>query len=304
MLLTHVVSPEEDGLTLQALLRGPLRLSQRQALAAKREDRVRVDGMPSFSNRRVRAGQRVSVELGGFAQEKAPGDQASGALQKPVVLYEDGALLAAFKPPMLQCHPSPSAPGWSDTLEARVRAYLGASAHPVHRLDAETSGIVLFAKLPYAQAVLQRQFSEGAVQKTYLAWVFGRPEPARGMVDAPIARSEPDSFTRVVRADGQRAVTEYDTLRTAPAGQGGLPVSLVSLHPVTGRTHQLRVHMAHIGCPLLGDARYGTEESGALSRELGLAEHRLCAVSMRFLHPLTGESLSISCPPPPGFSPL
>ena len=292
MTLTHIVSANEDGLTLEQLLRGPLSLSARQSREAKKAGGVTVDGAPFFSNQRLRAGQSVRVALADYAPPRE-----TGALHGVRVLYEDDALLAVYKPALLQCHPSPSAPGGSDTLEARVSAHLHASAHPVHRLDAETRGIVLFAKLPYAQAHLQRQMQEGRFQKAYRAWIFGVPSPESGEINAPIARLTPDSFTRVVRADGQHAATRYAVLRTVqipPCGESPR-VSLVSLEPLTGRTHQLRVHMAHIGCPLLGDARYGTPASQSASLALGLSHHQLAAVSLRFTHPMTGKTVALSC---------
>ena len=295
MTFTHTVTTQEDGLTLQALLRGPMALSARQAREAKAT--LTVDGAPFFANQPVRAGMVVRVELMGYAGAARP-----GAKETPLrVLYEDDALLAVFKEAMLQCHPSPSAPNGSDTLEARVQQYLHAPAHPVHRLDAETSGIVLFAKLPFAQARLQQQMQTGAFQKTYEAWVLGAPHPPQGEIDAPIARETPDSFTRVVRADGQRAVSRYELLRTVPIPGG--EAALLALHPLTGRTHQLRVHMAHIGHPLLGDTRYASPESAAASVALGITHHQLAAVALRFKHPLSGEPIALSCPARFDFTP-
>ena len=297
MTLTHTVAPQEDGLTLQALLRGPMALSARQVREAKAQGALTVDGAPMFANQPVRAGMTVRVTLTGYAGVARPGAQDTPLR----VLYEDDALLAVFKEAQLQCHPSPSAPNGSDTLEARVQRYLCAPAHPVHRLDAETTGIVLFAKLPFAQARLQQQMQTGAFQKTYQAWVFGVPDPPQGEIDAPIARLTPDSFTRVVRADGQRAVSRYGLLRTAPIPGG--EAALLALSPLTGRTHQLRVHMAHIGHPLLGDTRYASPESEAASRALGLSWHQLCAVALRFDHPVTGEPVAVSCPAQFSFDP-
>lgn len=288
MTLTHSVTPQEDGMTLQALLRGPMALSARQAREAKAT--LTVDGAPFFANQRVRAGMLVRLTLSGYASAACPGTK-----EVPLrVLYEDDALLAVYKEALLQCHPSPSAPSGSDTLEARVQRYLHASAHPVHRLDAETTGIVLFAKLPFAQARLQQQMQVGEFQKTYEAWVFGVPDPAQGEIDAPIARVTPDSFTRVVRMNGQRAVSRYETLRTAPLPGG--EAALLALSPITGRTHQLRVHMAHIGHPLLGDTRYASPESAAVSDALGLTHHQLAAVALRFVHPFSGQPVALSCP--------
>ena len=291
MLLEHIVSPAEDGQTLRQLLRGAMALSGRQAREAFSKGAVSVDAAPFFSNQPVRTGMVVRVALGGYGDTPAPKDVP------PVeVVFEDDALIAVFKPAPLQCHPSPSAPGGSDTLQARVTAYLGAPAHPVHRLDSETTGIVLFARLPFVQAHLQQQMQRGDFAKGYQAWVLGTPSPEAGTVDAPIARQSPDSFTRVVSPDGQRAVSRYRTLRTISM-PGGQASSLLALSPVTGRTHQLRVHMAHIGCPLLGDARYGTAASQAISAQLGLTHHQLSAVSLRFVHPITGRQLELTHAP-------
>lgn len=290
MLLTHIVSPEEEGLTLHQLLRGPMALSGRETRNAKAEGAVTVDAAPFFSNQKVSAGMVVRVVLQDYESTKAPAAAAA-----PVdVLYEDDALIAVHKPALLQCHPSPSAPGGSDTLESRVSAYLGRPVHPVHRLDRETTGIVLFAKLPYAQAHLQRQMAEGSFQKTYQAWICGVPSAVSGVIDAPIRRENPDSFTRVVAEDGQRAVSRYAVLKTVHL-EDGCTIALMELSPVTGRTHQLRVHMTHIGCPLLGDTRYFTEASARLSASLGLTYHQLSAVSVSFVHPITGQAIQLTC---------
>lgn len=286
MRIAYTVPPEEDALTLAQILRGPMGLSARQAREAKQAG-VTVDGAPLFPSQRVGAGRTVFAQLQGYAAS-APVPDAP-----PIdVLLEDDALLAVRKPAGLQCHPSASAPGGSDTLEARVQAYLRSPAHPVHRLDADTTGIVLFAKLPFAQANLQRQMRDGTFAKTYRAWVCGAPPADDGVIDAPIAPADPASFTRVVRADGQRAVSRYRVVQTLRAPDA---LSLVELSPETGRTHQLRVHMAHIGCPLLGDMRYGTDASRALSARLAVGHHQLSAVALRFAHPLTGKAVLVSC---------
>ncbi|MBP3655216.1 MAG: RluA family pseudouridine synthase [Clostridia bacterium] len=291
MIITHIVSPEEDGMSLHALLRGPMSLSARQTRMVKQQGAVTVDAAPFYSNQPVHAGMIVRVQIQAF-----DGEENTRIMDAVRVEYEDEALLIVFKPALLQCHPSPSAPRGSDTLEERVRQYLGRPAHPVHRLDAETSGLVLFAKAPFAQAHLQKQMQDGLFRKTYLAWVYGIPETQNGLIDAPIDRQTPDSFTRVVREDGQRAVSRYHLLRSVSLG-GSDTASLMELSPLTGRTHQLRVHMTHIGHPLLGDARYYTSASNAASASLGLTHHQLCAVSLQCVHPVTGSPLHTTCAP-------
>lgn len=291
MILTHTVTDAEAGLTLQQLLRGPMVLSGRQTRNAKAQGAVTVDAAPFFSNQRLAAGMVVRVVLDDY--DAAPGKAHPAGAAPLEIVFEDDALLAVFKPALLQCHPSPSAPGGSDTLEGRVRAYLGAPAHPVHRLDSETTGLVLFAKLPYSQAHLQQQMTSGAFHKTYEAWVLGSPEPPEGEIDAPIAREHPDSFTRIVSPNGQRAVSRYRTLERLSLPDGQVAAH-VQLSPVTGRTHQLRVHMTHIGCPLLGDTRYVTPASQAVSRRLGLTYHQLSAVTLSFVHPLTGKRITLT----------
>lgn len=298
MELIHVVTAEEVGLTLHQLMRGPLALSARQTRNAKAQGAVTVDAAPFFSNQRLSEGMVVRIILDGYDAPVQAGDPSV----PPEIIYEDEALLAVFKPALLQCHPSPSAPRGSDTLESRVQRYLGYGAHPVHRLDSETTGIVLFAKLPYAQAHLQQQMHEGKFTKSYRAWVLGCPDPCEGEIDAPIAREHPDSFTRIVTPGGQRATSRYKTLRRVHLANGQL-VTLMQLSPVTGRTHQLRVHMTHIGCPLLGDTRYRTEESVAVSQALGLKYHQLSAVSLSFSHPLTGEYIELTHPASFAFDP-
>ena len=142
-----------------------------------------------FSPTSVGAGRTIRIPL---AEYDKPGDfSASGDV---AVLYEDDALLAVRKPAPCRFTLS-SAPRGAITLEGRVQRYLHSGAHPVHRLDAETTGIVLFAKLPYAQAHIQRQMQAGAFRKEYLAWVCGVPAAPEGVIDAPIDRIAPDSFT-------------------------------------------------------------------------------------------------------------
>ena len=279
MFLSYITTESDGALTLDQLLRGPLSLSAREAREAKRLG-LTVDGAPFFANQRVGAGRTLRIPL---AEYDRPGDfSASGDV---AVLYEDDALLAVRKPAPLQVHPSPSAPRGADTLEGRVQRYLHSGAHPVHRLDAETTGIVLFAKLPYAQAHIQRQMQTDAFRKEYLAWVCGVPAAPEGVIDAPIARLGTGA-KRAVRPDGRRAVTHYRVEQAA----GGR--ALIRLRLETGRTHQIRVHLAHIGCPICGDYLYG--------RELPELKDRfaLHSARLRCVQPVTGKTVEVVEPLP------
>ena len=149
------------------------------------------------------------------------------------------------------------------------------------RLDRDTFGIVLLAKNAHVHTLLQ----ETRVCKTYHARTWGGPEADSGIIDAPIARKPLPSLLREIRPDGKPSVTEYRVLE-----RNGMLCKL-ELHPVTGRTHQLRLHCAHMGFPILGDPQYGSEESQRISGELGLTHQQLCAKRLEFTHPITGEVL-------------
>ena len=151
------------------------------------------------------------------------------------------------------------------------------------RLDRDTFGIVLLAKNSHVHALLQTL----EVTKTYHALTFGGPEEDSGIIDAPIARRELPSLLRYVSPEGKPSLTEYRVLERK--GQ----LCKLALRPVTGRTHQLRVHCSHMGWPILGDPQYGTEESQQLSCGLGLQHQMLCAKTLEFEHPMTGEEMKL-----------
>jgi 23S rRNA pseudouridine1911/1915/1917 synthase len=213
-----------------------------------------------------------------------------------LLLYEDRDILAVDKPAGVLVHPSRAQ--YRGTLLSRALGYLRETgqplcAHPVHRLDRGTSGIVLFAKHPHIQARWMRALQAGAVQKTYEALALGAFPALEGRIDAPIARASAAGQRREARRDGQPALTDYRALETLSVR--GRVVTRVAFFPATGRTHQLRVHSLWAGCPLLGDALYCTPESLALSQALGLDAQLLRAVALAFPHPLTGEPVRIRC---------
>jgi len=281
MLLTHTASREGKLLTF---LRRELALSSSLVKRLKWHNAFLVDGTPVHTDHKVLPGQTITVLLDEAEPEFPPED---GPLD---ILYEDDALLAIDKPAGLLMHPS----FYRDTgtLANRLLGYYQrtgqpCAVHPVSRLDRDTFGVVLLAKNAHIHAKMMEQLQSGRVQKTYEALIWGGPTEDEGRWTFPIARRGGESLLREVREDGQTAETRFRVLRRFAA------CSHLELEPVTGRTHQLRVHCAHMGCPILGDPQYGTADSLALSRTMNLPHQQLCAVRLTFLHPLTGEHLTL-----------
>ena len=255
---------------LLRFLRRDLGMSSSLVSRLKFQNALLVNGEPARTDFIVRPGDEVRVLL----DERMPDYPAEpGPLD---ILYEDAAMIALDKPPGLIMHPTFNRT--TGTLANRLLAHYletgqACAVHPVSRLDRDTFGVVLLAKNAHIHALLNKSPKE----KLYEALVVGTPEPLCGEINAPIARLNPTSLLRCVRADGKPAVTQYETLVPGEITQ-------VALRPLTGRTHQLRVHMAYIGCPILGDPQYGqaTEFS-----------QQLCARALRLTHPLTGAALEI-----------
>ena len=279
---------------LSSFLREEMGMSAGLVNRLKWSERILVNGTAQHTDFQVNPGDEITALL----DAQAP--QYPAEPGKLTVLYEDEHLLAVDKPAGMLIHPSRAT--LTGTLANRVLAYYAQTGqkcafHPITRLDRDTFGIVLLAKNPHIHALFTRQQEEKTLQKTYHALVFGCPDPKEGRIDAPIARRELPSLLRYVNYEtGKPSLTEYRTL-----AQGEV-CSLLSLRPITGRTHQLRVHCAHIGHPILGDPQYGNPESIALSERFGYASQQLCAKMLRFPHPVTGEllilesALSVSLP--------
>lgn len=282
MILRHTA--DRSG-KLLSFLRRELALSSTLVNRLKQQEAMFVNGRFVHTDFPVAPGDEIAVLL----EEPTPEYPAEeGPLD---ILYEDEAVIAVDKPAGLMIHPSRSRN--TGTLANHLAWYYAATGqkcavHPVSRLDRDTFGVVLLAKHAHTHARLCAAHEAGAIEKTYLAAVWGRPPEESGVIDLPIARLDPRGLLRGVRPDGQPSRTEYRLLRQEAHG------SLVELHPRTGRTHQLRVHMAALGCPILGDPQYGTEESQAWSLAHGLAWQQLCAFSLTFPHPLTGEEIRLT----------
>lgn len=277
--LTYTVPAADAGLTVESILRGRLYLSVGLSRRLKRIDRaVLLNGEPCFSNNRVAEHDVVSADV--LAGEAAL-TQITPIEGDLSVVYEDEDLLVINKPAGLLVH---SAPGKrEDTSLANLIAWhLGGDRpfHAVNRLDKSTSGLMVVAKSGYIHERLSEALHTNAFCRTYLAVCVGQV-PDRGVIDAPIARCDDSVIKRCIAPDGAPSVTHYETiLRT-------MRYSLVKLLPLTGRTHQLRLHMSHIGYPLVGDFLYGTE-----CEEISRAA--LHSAEMTFVHPVTGITHTFS----------
>lgn len=280
MVLRHVVQGEGK---LLRFLRREMGLSSTLVSRLKFKEALLVNGQPVHTDYRVVPGDEISVVLDEPEPDYPPEE---GELD---ILYEDEAIIVLDKPSGLMMHPTFNRV--TGTLANRLLAYYQATGqacavHPVSRLDRDTFGVVLLAKNAHIHALLCQSQKEGKIEKIYEAAVFGNL--GTGVLDAPIARLSETSLLRCVREDGKRAITEYETFAV------GNSMSHVRLYPKTGRTHQLRVHCAYLGCPILGDPQYGTEESQRFSHALGCTTQQLCARSLQFCHPLTGESCTFT----------
>ena len=266
---------------LSSFLREEMAMSAGLVNRLKWHEKILVNGKPEHTDFAVQTGDTITILLDA-PQIEYPAEQ--GEL---TVLYEDEHILAVDKPAGMLIHPSRSRN--SGTLANFVLGYYEKTGqtcafHPLTRLDRDTFGVVLLAKNGHISALLQA----GDLQKTYHAITFGGPEADAGIIDAPIARKPLPSLLREIRADGKPSVTEYEVLE-----RNGKLCKL-ELRPVTGRTHQLRLHCAYMGYPILGDPQYGTEESIAFSDSMGVKTQLLCAKSLEFTHPVTGEPVTIT----------
>lgn len=280
MELKHI---SQNGGRLSSVLREEMGMSISLMNKLKWTDRLLVNGVPCHTDYPVQPGDMVTASLPDATPEYPAED---GQIS---ILYEDEHFLAVDKPAGMLIHPSRSC--FTGTLANFVLGYYQKTGqtcafHPITRLDRDTFGVVLLAKNPHIHGQMMHKLRANKVKKTYYALVYGQP-PAEGTMDAPIARREKPSLLRYVDEKGKPCLTTYKCLENR--GE----YSLVQMHPITGRTHQLRVHCAHIGHPILGDPQYGNEASLKLSQTMGIETQALCAGELEFTHPITGERLHL-----------
>jgi 23S rRNA pseudouridine1911/1915/1917 synthase len=315
----------EDGTAAERLdrvlarLEGELSRSRLQALI--RDGQVTVDGTPALDpGRKVTAGMRIALTV----PPPVPAEPEGEAMAL-VIVYEDDDVIVIDKPAGLVVHPA--AGHESGTLVNALIAHCGESLSGiggvkrpgiVHRLDKDTSGLLVVAKNDRAHQGLAEQFADhgrtGPLERTYLALAWGVPERRRGTVEAALARSQHNREKIAIVSDdnerGRYAITHYEVLEPLPPPNP--MASLVRCELETGRTHQIRVHMAHIGHPLLGDFVYGSgfkTKANRLSEEQqaalkALNRQALHAAVLGFDHPRTGEFLRFESPLPPDLSAL
>lgn len=264
-----------------------LGVSRTRAAELAESGSVVVDGIPIGKSARLTADSWLEVTVPAARPVEPPSPVAG--LE---VLYEDAHIVAVDKPVGVAAHPSP---GWTGPtviggLQAggHTIATAGAAERPgiVHRLDVGTSGVMVVAKTDAAYSDLKDQFRTRTVTKTYHALVQGHPDPLRGTIDAPIGRLRGPDHRFGVVADGRPSVTHYDTIEAFRYA------TLLTVGLETGRTHQIRVHMAAIRHPCAGDLTYGADP--VLASRLGLTRQWLHAVELRITHPATGRELVLT----------
>ena len=280
MELKHVA--QRSG-RLSSFLKEELAMSTGLMNRLKWQDKLFVNGQPVHTDYAVQPGDVITAALD-EPETEYPAQE--GPLE---ILYEDDHLLAVDKPAGLLVHPSRAQ--LEGTLSNYIQGYyrrIGqhSACHPITRLDRDTYGVVLMAKNAHIHALMNQLHSQGRMVKIYHALVLGAPAEDKGVIDAPIARRPLPSLLRYVNQEGKPAQTEFTVLERGNT-------SLLALRPITGRTHQLRVHCAHMGFPILGDPQYGNQASNALSQTMGLSTQRLCAKELTFPHPITGEQITI-----------
>jgi 23S rRNA pseudouridine1911/1915/1917 synthase len=290
----RTVPDAEAGERLDAwLARAEPRHSRARWQQLLRDGRVRVDGEARKPNHRLAGGESVAWE------EPPPEPAPLVPEARPLrVLYEDADVLVLDKPPDCVVHPAPGH-ATGTLVHALLHhcsdlAGIGGERRPgiVHRLDRDTSGVMVVAKNETAMRRLVEQFKEHTVRKEYLALAWGRPEPESGRIETPIGRHPVDRKRMSVDAPtGRHAVTLYETVERFR------DAALLRVRIETGRTHQIRVHLAHLGHPVVGDATYGRARGRRVP--VPVARQMLHAARLAFTHPGTGEPVEFEAPAPP-----
>lgn len=287
--LVYVVSMEDEGILLKTILQNRMKLSRSLLSKLKQtEQGITLNGQRVYTSVAVRAGDQVEIRMvRETSDDILPQDL-------PIdIIYEDDHLLIVNKSAGMIVHPTQG--HYTNTLaNAVVHHWLVQGEQvrfrPIHRLDQDTSGVLAIAKNPFVHQHVSEQMKRNEFEKEYIAFVHNHPIPKEATISAAIDRDLINPHIRVVTHDrGYPSVTLYRTERIYGDGHA----SLVRIWLETGRTHQIRVHMKHIGCPLVGDKMYGLEPMTELEqqRDHHIARQALHAEKLTFAHPVTGEKM-------------
>ncbi|WP_020617578.1 RluA family pseudouridine synthase [Paenibacillus daejeonensis] len=294
--LSYTVASEDEGMKVGTVLERRLGISRKLMSRLKlTEQGIQLNGERVYTSIKVKPGDVISC-----AMEQETSDDILPQAMPLDILYEDEHLLLINKRAGMIVHPTHG--HYTGTLaNGVVHHWLERGERvrfrPVHRLDQDTSGVVAIAKNPYVHQQLSEQMQRGEVEKQYCAFVVKAPQPDQGTVDAPIDRDPEQPHVRIVMDTGYPSVTHYETVCTYNSG-----AARISLRLETGRTHQIRVHMQHIGCSLIGDPMYGDASAEAsvgvhpAGQEVG--RQALHAERLAFRHPWTGEPMTFVAPLP------
>ena len=283
--ISRYITEAEDGSTVRHILKAKLHFSSHAISRLTRTPTgIQVNGRHARTVDLLHTGDVLTVETGDHRPPRI--EAAPGNWPLPIV-WEDGHLMVVNKPAGMTAHASNFLPD-TPTVAGALAYQRGSDFifHPVNRLDKGTTGLMVIAKSGYVHDLLRRTLHSERFHREYRAVCVGCPFPSQGTIDAPIGRDETSAVRRCVRPDGSHAVSHYEVL----SSHNGF--SLLKLVPETGRTHQLRVHMAFIGHPLAGDWLYGTEDLNLIPRP---ALHS-CALTL--VHPVTEEVLELEAPLP------
>ncbi|MBH5317325.1 RluA family pseudouridine synthase [Paenibacillus sp. GSMTC-2017] len=295
--LEVVVSQEDDGKVVRNILDRRLGVSRKLLSQVKlTEHGLTVNEERVYTTAKVSAGDVIRVRM-----ER---EESEDILPQPIpieIVFEDDDLLIVHKPAGMIVHPTHG--HYTGTLANGVVYHWRERGErvrfrPIHRLDEETSGLVAIAKTSYVHQQISEQLQAGTVTKLYRAYVYGVPEPITGTIDEPIDRDIERPHIRVVTPTGYPSVTHYEIIKSFSGSNVGTGAASVKLKLETGRTHQIRVHMRFIGCPLIGDKMYGSEELVRADWEEIVGRQALHAETLGFVHPITKEQMVWHAPLP------
>lgn len=284
MILRYVKSDSDNYLTIRQVINSEFNISYNLLVKLKKNKKIFLNGINTYIDKNIKDGDEISIIID-FEEDNSNIVPTKMDLS---ILYEDEALLIIDKPAGIPVHPSIL--HYDNSLSNGIKYYfdninLNKKIRPVNRLDRNTSGIVIFAKNEYVHDSLSNQMQNDIFLKDYIAICNGLFEEKTGIIDAPIARKENSIIERCVNPTGAPAITHYKVLKEFEIDGKIFSELLISLE--TGRTHQIRVHMAYLGHPIIGDSLYGSE-SILINRQA------LHAYRVEFIHPISRQKIVIT----------